>query len=226
MIHKLFLVACLTIPGLTINAQFFRNFDLGVSYGRIKSTNKAEIQSERISGGFQSSDLQIDSESPLWAYTDAVSLGYTISRSQLRLIYMRGAVGSILTGSSTTRDDVGFTFFNTFDRSRNVIKYSSIGVSYAYRLPIGEDYIGLSVGASRQQNSFRETLVIIEGILFVNYNISASLSFEYNIIEHLDLVPRLIVINSLSNSRSSMATSKSRFIPLQTGYEIGIRFRY
>ncbi len=191
----------------------------------MRNYNKAAIESGEFSSSFSFTRRNIEYESPTWTSKKSISFGYTFTNHQLRLIYQTGHVGSRLTGTSVSIDDVGSSFTFDLRNTKNITHYKSYGLRYGYKLPIDSDYFLFELGVSRQNNSFEDTLIPVFGILRTNYNLDFSTGFIHAIIDHIDIVSRVTLINSFKNKMSEEGQTSSRFVPIQIGFEIGLRLR-
>jgi hypothetical protein len=209
-----------------LNAQFIKKFDIEISHGWMKNYNKGNIQSESINSGLSGIHSQILNVDPLWTKMRSISIGYSIAKThRISMKYSKGTVGSSLTGSIITYDDIGSSPAFTLENTPNIIAYRSWGLLYSFYLPIDTDNLIFELGVHRQQNSFDDHIIYIPGIYITNYNLTGSVGFAHSILSNIELVPKITVINSFSNKRSSESQIESRFVPLQIGFELGLRFK-
>lgn len=220
---KIKLVICFfLLCGIESNAQFIKNLDIEVSHGWMWNHNKGSIDYDK----FVSLQGDPATESNLWTKMLSISLGYRVSDMHaFRMSYNYGHVGSILNGRFYGQTGFEGPLFMDLMEAPNRIKYRSYGIHYVLSLPIDDDCFLFQIGMSRQKNVFHDALVPMKGIFDSNYNVSASLGFSHSVISNLDLVPRVTIINSFDNDNDSYNITDSRFVPIQVGFELGIRFK-
>lgn len=208
-----------------VNAQFLKNFDFEVTVGWMQNYNKGKILSAESGMPVPHRVTKIVSENSIRTTRTSFSIGYTFSKSYLRIKFTEGIVGSRLSGSTRFNNAAGNETSRIFDNLPNLISYHSIGIHYGFLFPIDNDYFIFEIGASRHKLKSFDSPILYAGILLSDYNISTSLGFIHSMFKHIDIVPRITAINSFAKKRFYRSKSESKFVPFQIGFELGLRLR-
>jgi len=199
----------------SLYAQFLDKLDIGVSYGFMRSYNKASIVNDTFK----------TTEEPVNTRRLSFSLAYKFnSKHSMSVGYSLGKVGSTITGTIRSGSDTGSFTNLMLSNARNLLTYKSINLSYSYTYPIGSNNLITSIGLQRQENGIEDSFIVASGIIRTNYNASLSVGIKQKLYSSISFIPKFTIINSIKNN--SPAESNSSFVPIQIGFELGLRIGF
>lgn len=211
-------------------SQFYKRFDFEIGVNRSKVFNVSEmfptLSEDEV--GFRYSPES--SEAPVYTNNFSMSLGFKIAnRHVIRIRRSHNTVGGIITG--TFYPYGGFCGMGispqTLRNAPNVIKSKSMGVKYELHTPVHGGSLLIGLGFEKQWNSFEDTFVYSQGILFDNYAIHSSVGFQVPLFSLIHLHAKAFMTRSLANNTNEgFAPLNSEYIPLQIGIELGLRFKF
>lgn len=210
-----------------VDGQVYKNisFEIGVNGSRVFNTQ--EVVSFEKSEIYSFNKINITNESPSYSINHNFSLRYNLTKKHLLGIRLGfNTLGSMLTGDIESFDDTGVQYSVVLENSHNKVQSKSVDIVYEYQFSVSKTNLTLGLGVGRQTNTYYDSYVRVPGISFNNYSAHAAAGMIFPVFKYTSLHTKFFATQSFANnSDHALDASESVYIPLQVGFELGLRFQ-